>query len=78
MPTMARSAASGCGSFRMAGKRIWTRENLDPAALTAGEANSLAAHLGIEIIEVGEDFVRARMPVDDRTVQPHRRLTPPA
>ena len=74
MPTMARSAASGCGSFRMAGKRIWTRDNLDPAALTAGEANSLAAHLGIEITEVGDDFVRARMPVDDRTVQPHRRL----
>src|ERR1044072_2395667 len=32
--------------------------------------NNLAAHLGIEFIEVGTDYVRARMPVDDRTRQP--------
>lgn len=31
---------------------------------------SLSEHLGIEIIEVGDDFVRARMPVDHRTTQP--------
>ena len=27
-------------------------------------------HLGIEFIEIGEDFVRARMPVNERTRQP--------
>jgi 1,4-dihydroxy-2-naphthoyl-CoA hydrolase len=32
--------------------------------------NNLAAHLGIEFIEVGTDYVRARMPVDERTCQP--------
>src|SRR6476469_9740734 len=32
--------------------------------------NNLAAHLGIEFIEVGTDYVRARMPVDERTRQP--------
>lgn len=32
--------------------------------------NNLASHLGIEFIEVGTDFVRARMPVDERTRQP--------
>ena len=32
--------------------------------------NNMAAHLGIEFIEVGTDYVRARMPVDERTRQP--------
>lgn len=54
--------------------RIWQRARLDPAELTRGEANSLAAHLGIVITDVGDDFVRATMPVDARTVQPHGRL----
>ncbi len=58
----------------MSGGRIWQRAQLDPAELTEGEANSLAAHLGITITEVGDDFVRATMPVDARTVQPHGRL----
>src|SRR3954467_9308193 len=32
-------------------------------------ANTLVEHLGIRFIEVGEDFLRATMPVDHRTVQ---------
>ena len=32
--------------------------------------NSLAGQLGIEFIEVGDDFLTARMPVDERTKQP--------
>ena len=31
---------------------------------------SLPTHLGIEFTELGDDFIRARMPVDDRTRQP--------
>ncbi len=31
---------------------------------------SMAEHLGIEFLEVGEDFITARMPVDHRTQQP--------
>jgi 1,4-dihydroxy-2-naphthoyl-CoA hydrolase len=31
----------------------------------------LASHIGIEFIELGGDFLRARMPVDDRTRQPY-------
>ena len=58
----------------MSSTRIWHRVELDPAALTRGEANSLAAHLGIVITEIGNDFVTATMPVDARTVQPHGRL----
>jgi len=30
----------------------------------------MPSHIGIEFTEVGEDFLRARMPVDDRTRQP--------
>lgn len=31
-------------------------------------------HLGIEFLEVGDDYIKARMPVDNRTVQPARIL----
>jgi 1,4-dihydroxy-2-naphthoyl-CoA hydrolase len=31
----------------------------------------LPAHLGIEFTELGEDYVKARMPVDERTRQPY-------
>jgi 1,4-dihydroxy-2-naphthoyl-CoA hydrolase len=31
---------------------------------------NMADHLSIEITEVGDDFITARMPVDERTVQP--------
>jgi len=33
-------------------------------------APTLNAHLGIEFIEVGDDYLKARMPVDHRTHQP--------
>lgn len=33
--------------------------------------NSLPQHLGIEFTELGPDFIRGRMPVDDRTRQPY-------
>jgi len=32
--------------------------------------NTLAANLGIRVLEFGDDFVKARMPVDNRTRQP--------
>jgi 1,4-dihydroxy-2-naphthoyl-CoA hydrolase len=32
---------------------------------------SLPQHLGIEFTELGEDFLRGRMPVDERTRQPY-------
>ena len=33
--------------------------------------DSLPKHLGIEFTEIGADFLRGRMPVDERTVQPY-------
>jgi len=32
--------------------------------------NTLVAHLGIKITEIGQDYVTATMPVDPRTIQP--------
>ncbi len=41
------------------------------AQLNAGGANTALQALGIEFIELGEDFIRAKMPVDQRTCQPY-------
>ena len=38
--------------------------------LNASVKGTLVAHLGIEIIEIGNDFLIAKMPVDHRTQQP--------
>jgi 1,4-dihydroxy-2-naphthoyl-CoA hydrolase len=35
------------------------------------KGQTLASQLGIEFVELGDDYFRARMPVDDRTRQPH-------
>jgi 1,4-dihydroxy-2-naphthoyl-CoA hydrolase len=32
--------------------------------------NTMVDHLGIEFLELGDDFIKARMPVDHRTHQP--------
>lgn len=44
-------------------------------AMTAEDVNRIhrntaVERMGIECVEVGDDFVRARMPVDERTLQP--------
>lgn len=39
--------------------------------LNSYSPGTLITHLGIEFIEVGADFVRATMPVDERTRQPY-------
>jgi len=40
--------------------------------LNSMSTDTLVTHLGIEFTEFGEDFLKARMPVDTRTVQPMR------
>ena len=50
--------------------RIW-KKPISVAELTAISANTAVAHLGIEFMEVGDDFIRARVPVDPRTIQPY-------
>lgn len=48
---------------------IW-KKPLDLQIMNAMSANTAVAHLGIEITEIGEDTLTARMPVDARTHQP--------
>ncbi len=43
-------------------------------ALNMMSQNTAVSHLGIEIIEFGDDYIKGRMPVDARTVQPFRLL----
>ncbi|MBK9136109.1 MAG: hotdog fold thioesterase [Betaproteobacteria bacterium] len=49
---------------------IW-KQPLSVEALTRRHVDSAAERLGIEFLEVGDDFVRARVPVDSRTKQPY-------
>lgn len=46
------------------------KSNVSVDQLNALSANSLAGHLGIEVTDVGEGYLVARMPVDQRTHQP--------
>lgn len=45
--------------------------DLTVESVTKMSANTMAEHLGIEFLRVGDDFIEARMPVDHRTQQPH-------
>lgn len=49
-------------------KSIW--QNHPTLAQLNAPAPTLNHYLGIEFIEIGTDFLRARMPVDQRTHQP--------
>ena len=53
---------------------IWHSETVDMARLTALGTNGLPGHIGIEFTERGDDWLKARMPVDRRTHQPFGRL----
>ena len=53
---------------------IWHHELPNPGEIIAREEGTMIEHCGIEVVEVGDDFLKARMPVDHRTVQPQGRL----
>lgn len=48
---------------------IW-KAKIDTEIMTKRNENTMSDHLGIEFLEVGDDYVTARMPVDHRTRQP--------
>src|SRR6476469_3891410 len=50
--------------------RIWNQP-VSVEILTAIHKDTAPAHLGIEFLEVGDDFIKARVPVDARTRQPY-------
>ena len=48
---------------------VWLRST-DPTTLESRFAESLPGFFGIRILEIGPDFIRAEMPVDERHAQP--------
>lgn len=48
---------------------IW-KKNISLESFANSHQKTAVSHLGIEITEVGDDFIAARMPVDERTRQP--------
>lgn len=49
---------------------IW-KQPISVELLSASSLHTAVSHLGIEFLEVGDDFIRARVPVDARTIQPY-------
>jgi 1,4-dihydroxy-2-naphthoyl-CoA hydrolase len=53
---------------------IWYSGGLDLGALTALGNGAMPGFLDIEFVEFGDDWLKARMPVNERTKQPYGRL----
>lgn len=51
---------------------IFNIEGVTIEAINKRNENTMASYIGIETIEIGNDYLKARMPVDQRTVQPLR------
>lgn len=49
--------------------RVW-KKHIDIEELTRSHIDTAVSHLGMEFLEVGDDFIRGRVPVDKRTQQP--------
>ncbi len=50
---------------------IWFNKNLTLKDIPDWGKNTMSEHLGIKLTEVGHDFLKATMPVDERTRQPY-------
>ncbi|MEO7433784.1 MAG: hotdog fold thioesterase [Dokdonella sp.] len=48
---------------------IW-KQDTDLDRINAWNRHSLVEHLGMHVAEIGDDFIRGTMPVDERTRQP--------
>ncbi|MDO9375619.1 MAG: hotdog fold thioesterase [Bacteroidota bacterium] len=50
---------------------IWFKKSLKLADLEPFTPGTMAEHLGMEWMEIGDDFIKIKMPVDHRTKQPY-------
>ena len=50
---------------------IWFDKKLSAEKLKSLSPGTMAAYIGIEWVEVGENFIKVKMPVDHRTIQPY-------
>ncbi len=45
-------------------------KNIQPSELQKVSEHTMVDHLGIEFMEIGDNYLTAKMPVDHRTIQP--------
>lgn len=50
---------------------IWHKKDLSLQDLAPLGKGTMTEHIGLEFTEVGDDYMKARMPVDHRTIQPY-------
>jgi 1,4-dihydroxy-2-naphthoyl-CoA hydrolase len=50
---------------------IWYHQSLKLEQLQSFGNNTMGEYIGIQFTEIGENFLKARMPVDHRTRQPY-------
>lgn len=50
---------------------IWHNKNLQLSDFANWGTNTLGEHLGMQFVEIGENYLKATMPVDKRTHQPY-------
>jgi len=50
---------------------IWFDPSITPEKIRPLAHQTMVEHIGIEFTEVGDDYLKARMPVDHRTRQPY-------
>jgi len=50
---------------------IWFKDDISPEQLNLLNKNNLGEHLGIVFTELGDNYIKATMPVDHRTQQPY-------
>jgi 1,4-dihydroxy-2-naphthoyl-CoA hydrolase len=57
----------------MASDCIWFKKNLTLEDVLAENLNAatMGTHLGMQFVELGNDFLKMSMPVDERTKQPY-------
>jgi len=50
---------------------IWFNKRLSIDQVKPISSNTMAEYIGIELTEIGENYIKGRMPVDYRTQQPY-------
>lgn len=50
---------------------IWFNKNLQLSDINSITPNTMGEHLGMKWVEIGPDFLKISMPVDNRTKQPY-------
>ncbi len=50
---------------------IWFKKDINIGDLNSFAPRTMSHHLGMEWIEIGSDYLKMKMPVDERTRQPY-------